>query len=82
LALSNDSEPKPDIAVVPGSPCDYQQHPQAALLVVEVSDKTRQYDLSLKAKLYAAARGIPEYWVVDLLARQLVVIRDPQDGGY
>jgi Uma2 family endonuclease len=31
----------------------------------------------LKAPIYAAA-GVPEYWIVNLVARQVEVYRDPQ----
>ena len=71
------SEPQPDVAVFPGRFEDYTDHPTAALLVVEVADATLSYDLTTKAELYATA-GVPEYWVLDLNNRQLVVFRDPQ----
>ena len=51
------------------------------LLVIEVADSSPRYDLSLKSELYARA-GIPEYWVVDLPNRVLVVFRDPREGAY
>jgi Uma2 family endonuclease len=35
----------------------------------------------IKAPLYAAA-GIPEYWVVNLTGRQIIVLREPHDGQY
>ncbi|WP_019502351.1 Uma2 family endonuclease [Pseudanabaena sp. PCC 6802] len=38
-------------------------------------------DLDIKSKIYAEA-GIPEYWVVDLRNRQLIVFRDLQYGEY
>ena len=41
LIVDPDSEPEPDLAVVPGSPRDYvTEHPRAALLVVEIADST------------------------------------------
>ena len=74
----DDSRPEPDVAVVPGSPRDYlSNHPDTALLAVEVSLTTLSYDLTTKAELYATA-GIPEYWVLDLEGKQLHVFRDPQ----
>lgn len=77
LALG-DSEPEPDAAVVSGLARDYAAaRPTTALLVVEVSDTTLGYDLSVKAELYAAA-GIADYWVLDLNARVLHVLRDPR----
>ena len=78
------SEPEPDAAVVPGQIRDYLDHPSSALLVVEVADATLDYDLSVKAELYAEA-GILDYWVVDLDARVLHVPRAPRPvaaGGH
>lgn len=82
LSLTETSEPEPDVAVVPGGPRDYRQHPRNALLAIEVSDSSRSYDLRRKAKLYAASLGIPEYWVVDLVDRVLYVMREPLAGEY
>ncbi|MBY0457743.1 MAG: Uma2 family endonuclease [Gemmataceae bacterium] len=72
-----DSEPEPDVAVVPGVMRDYiAQHPATALLAVEVAETSLQYDQTEKAELYASA-GIPEYWVIDLNGREVIVFRDP-----
>ena len=71
------SEPEPDVAVIPGDPRDYADHPTVAALLVEVADTTLAYDLTTKAELYATA-GVPEYWVLDVTGRQLHVFRDPQ----
>jgi Uma2 family endonuclease len=76
LVLGQTTDPVPDLAVVSGKPRDYQQHPTSALLVVEVSDSTLNYDTGEKANLYAAS-GILDYWVLDLNHRQLIVHRDP-----
>ncbi len=76
LSLSMTSDPEPDLAVVPGSPRDYSDHPSAAHLVVEVADMTLAFDKSRKLRLYAAA-GIPEYWIVDLTKRRVLVFRQP-----
>lgn len=67
------SEPEPDVVVVA-----YRQdawahrHPEPSdlLLVVEVSDETLRRDRTTKARIYAAA-GIREYWIVNLVNRQL-----------
>ena len=40
-------------------------------------DATLDHDLTTKAELYATA-GVPEYWVLDVNARELHVFRDPQ----
>ena len=82
LAIADDSEPEPDVAVVEGSIRDYRDvHPTAALLVVEVSDDSLRRDRTTKQRLYAKC-GIPEYWVVALPASRLEVYRDPDAGGY
>jgi Uma2 family endonuclease len=71
-----DSDPEPDVMVVAGRFEDYSDHPTTALLIVEVSDTTLDHDVTVKAEVYAEA-GLPEYWVLDLNARQLIVFRDP-----
>ncbi len=72
-----DTNPMPDLAVVAGSPRDFAVNPpRTAVLVVEVSDTSFAYDSGEKANLYAAA-GVPEYWVIDVNAPQLLVYRDP-----
>jgi Uma2 family endonuclease len=76
LELS-DSDPQPDVMVVAGRFEDYHAHPTTALLVVEVADATLDRDLTTKAELYATA-NIPEYWIIDLENRRVVVLRDPQ----
>lgn len=77
LALDPDSEPEPDVAVVPGSPRAYRAaHPASALLIVEVSDTTLAYDRERKGSLYARA-GITDYWIVNIPAQRLEVYRRP-----
>jgi Uma2 family endonuclease len=76
-----DSEPEPDIAVVPGKAGDYlHAHPTTALLVVEVAQTSLEYDREVKAPLYARA-GIPEYWIVNLDGQCIEVYRDPAPMG-
>ncbi len=77
LKLSDVSEPEPDVAIVIGKPRDWPDHPATADLVIETSESTLTFDLTVKAKLYAQSL-IPEYWVVDLVHRQLVVHRQPK----
>lgn len=80
LRLPPASEPEPDIAVVEDR--DYRVgHPSWAALVVEVSQSSRATDRYAKSALYAGA-GVPEYWVIDLVAREVVVHRDPGEDGY
>ena len=73
---TDDSDPQPDVMVVPGRFEDYHDHPTTALLIVEVSDSTLFKDTTLKAEIYATA-GVLDYWVIDVENRQLHVFRDP-----
>ena len=50
-------------------------------LVIEVADTSLRKDLRLKAPLYAEA-GIPVYWLVDVNAREVLVMSEPQGGAY
>jgi Uma2 family endonuclease len=82
FVIDDDSEPEPDIAVVPGSPRDYLlAHPRRALLLVEIADSTLEYDRDVKSALYARAEN-PEYWLVNLQERRVEVFRDPHNGCY
>lgn len=75
-----DSEPEPDIAIVPGQEPDYATHPTTALLVIEVAITTLAEDREL-AGIYAEA-GVAEYWIVNAPARVIEVYRQPQGGSY
>jgi Uma2 family endonuclease len=77
-ALPDDSEPEPDIAVVPLGGSVFE-HPTTALLVIEISNTSLRVDRGVKASLYAEA-GIPEYWIVSL-PEGLVEVRDEPDSG-
>jgi Uma2 family endonuclease len=80
LALADDSEPEPDIAVVPLG--DYsKQHPQTASLVVEVADSSLNKDRGVKRRLYASA-GIPEYWLINLIEGVVERRTKPGNASY
>ena len=82
LALDEDSEPEPDVAMVPGQPRHYlHAHPSTAALIVEVADSSLRLDRRLKAGLYARA-GIADYWIVNLVDGVLEVHRAPEAGAY
>jgi Uma2 family endonuclease len=77
LALDDESEPEPDVAVVSGSFRDYvARHPSRPVLVVEVSESSLALDRDHKGSLYARA-GIADYWIVNLVDRVLEVHRGP-----
>src|SRR5262249_41726717 len=78
LALDEDSEPEPDVAVVPGDALSYRDaHPSRAVLIVEVAEASYRIDHEYKASLYARA-GVADYWIVDLVRDALEVHRDPE----
>lgn len=82
LALTDDSEPKPDIAIVSGNPEDYwNRHPDSAILVIEVAYRSLEHDQERKRRLYASGH-IPEYWILNLNEHQLEVYREPQQGDH
>jgi Uma2 family endonuclease len=83
IIISLDSEPEPDAVIARGKDEDYLAHhpyPQDILLVVEISDSTLKYDQTKKLNLYAEA-GISNYWIVNLLARQLEVYSQPYQNA-
>lgn len=78
LDLSEDCVVDTDLAVIEGdlrAPAD--ENPGWALLVVEVSERSLDFDRNAKASMYAAA-GIADYWIVNMQDRQLEIRRDPQ----
>jgi Uma2 family endonuclease len=75
----NNSEPEPDIAILP--PGDYSKsHPNSALLVLEVSNTSLSLD---RKKAYTYAKGkIPEYVIVNLIDEKLEIYKHPKEGIY
>jgi Uma2 family endonuclease len=77
VALDDESEPEPDIAVVPGRHRDYlSDHPARPALIVEVAQSSLSFDRRYKGSVYARA-GIADYWIVNLRRRVLEVYREP-----
>jgi Uma2 family endonuclease len=78
IALDDDSEPEPDVAVVLRDPRAYlDAHPTRPVLVVEVADSSYRVDHTYKTSLYARAR-VPECWIIDLRHAAVEVHRDPE----
>jgi Uma2 family endonuclease len=72
-----DSEPEPDLAVVPGRREDFRQaHPATAELVIEVCVTSHDFDRT-KLRAYAGA-GVKECWLVLGPEKQIEVHRQPQ----
>jgi len=77
IALDYESEPEPDVAVVPGTRRDYREgHPQRPVLIVEIADSSLVADRQIKGSLYARA-GVTDYWIVNLVDHRVEVYRDP-----
>ena len=74
-----DSEPEPDGLIVRGNYRDFAAtHPTATdtPLVIEVSDSSLRFDQQDKKRVYARA-GIPIYWIINLIDRQVEIYSDP-----
>ncbi|MEO7037642.1 MAG: Uma2 family endonuclease [Polyangiaceae bacterium] len=80
FAAGDLSEPEPDLSVSPLSGDD-DVHPEQAHLIVEVAESSVSIDRGRKARLYAECR-VPEYWVVNLVARHVEVYTEPVGGVY
>ena len=79
VILPDYSEPEPDFVVLDYRADNYAAgHPTAenVHLLIEVSDHTLQRDLEIKLPLYALA-GICEYWVINLVDRQIERFTQP-----
>lgn len=77
--LGGGKEPEPDGAVAQGPRSRYKDHhpgPSELRLVAEVADSSLANDRNVKGPLFASA-GIPLYWIVNLVDRQLEVYSDP-----
>lgn len=84
VQLSDRTEPEPDVAVVKIDPLDYADHhptPDEVYFIIEVADSSLKFDCEVKGKAYAKA-GIADYWVLDVIAHQLRVFREPTNDGY
>jgi Uma2 family endonuclease len=82
LALNDESEPEPDLALVPGRPeAFWTQHPTTATLIVEVADTSLAKDRETKRPVYAR-NGIPEYWIINLVDHCVEVYRTPHGDEY
>lgn len=77
IALTDDSEPEPDVAVIRGSRRDFRaEHPARPALLVEVSESSLALDREHKGSLYARA-GVADYWILNLVDRVLEIYREP-----
>ena len=77
VALDEESEPEPDVAVVRGARAElWHAHPSHPALIVEVAESSLESDRFVKGSLYVRA-AIADYWIVNLVDRVVEVHRDP-----
>jgi len=83
LTLGERNEPEPDVTVVRADSASKDHHPGTAVLAIEVSGDSLRKDRRVKAAVYARF-GIAEYWIVNVEARVVEVLSDPDagDGAY
>ncbi len=72
LNLGEWDQPEPDFAVVALNDLPDDEHPARAVLVVEVSASSLEFDRGDKRALYQKSE-VDEYWVVNLKVRQLEI---------
>ncbi|MSU79924.1 MAG: Uma2 family endonuclease [Gemmataceae bacterium] len=74
-----ESEPEPDISVVRGDDSMYDRnHPTPPNIgaVMEIADSSLPGDRTDKGRIYARA-GIPLFWIIKLIDRQIEVYEEP-----
>jgi Uma2 family endonuclease len=86
IRLSPDGSPEPDEAVIRGSTRDYgrgkkgKPAAQDIAMVVEIAQSSLRQDREMIG-VYGQG-GIPVYWIVNLVDRQVEVYSDPRPDGY
>jgi Uma2 family endonuclease len=78
-----DSQPEPDLAIARGDKRSYlRRHPGGPDLgpVIEVADSSLDSDRADKVRIYARA-GLPTYWIVNVIDRQVEVYTDPDPAA-
>ncbi|APB34596.1 Uncharacterized protein conserved in cyanobacteria [Gloeomargarita lithophora Alchichica-D10] len=84
ISLPDSSEPEPDFAILRLREDRYiTGHPTPAdiVLVIEIADSSLAYDREVKGRLYAQS-GINDYWLFDVVNKQVEVYRQPRAGLY
>jgi Uma2 family endonuclease len=84
VVVSEWGKPGPDLSVVRGTENDYLDRAVTAAdvaLVLEIAESSLATDRSVMTKVYATA-GIPVYWIVNLIDRQIEVYTHCSNDGY
>ncbi len=81
LYLSENTFLEPDIDIYPKRFLPEDVRGPDVVLIIEVADTTKRYDLGRKADLYAAF-GVPELWVIEADKRRTKIHRRPDGGNW
>jgi len=84
IRIPDYDEPEPDLAIVRGKREDYQDRhpgPSDVGILIEVAQTSLDRDRGEKLLAYARG-GVPVYWIVNLVDRQIEVYTGPTDAGY
>lgn len=82
ITLPNQSEPEPDLCICRNRRYNtHHPYPEDIFWLIEYADSSLTKDLEIKRGIYAVA-GIPEYWVVNLRSRNLIVFRQIEGMNY
>jgi Uma2 family endonuclease len=81
LRLSEDTYLEPDFVIFPLDSGLVGLTPSNVLLVVEIADSSRRYDMGRKAKEYAKF-GVRELWVIDAVRRTTRTFCAQSETGY
>lgn len=84
VSMLDDSEPEPDFVIARRDEENYASgHPTAKdiFLLIEVSDSTLDKDRHYKSLIYAEG-GVQEYWIINLIDRQIEIYTQPVDDDF
>ncbi len=84
IRLNDRTEPQPDFAILRPRADFYRKTvatPADVFFLVEIADSSLRFDRTIKRPLYARA-DIPEYWIVNLVAGEVEVCRQPGKSDY
>ena len=83
IMLNDHTMPQPDIAVLRMRSLEDMERDSASDVywIIEFSDSSLEYDLGVKLARYAES-GIPEVWVGNLRAREVIVHTEPSGSEY
>jgi Uma2 family endonuclease len=80
----SDSELEPDVAIVKLPVSNYHSrhpYPEDIYWLIEIANTTLNIDLKEKQQVYARAK-ITEYWVINLIAKKIIIFRQPEGNKY